>query len=97
MFQKIQINLTLLSTIPPYLYALYSLKDKKGSAYGMLASIAVEEMLHAGLAANMLTAINGIAAFYDPKAMPLYPLDVPFLGMRLELLPFTKVISLWFI
>lgn len=56
----------------------------------MLASIAVEEMLHAGLVANLLTSINGLPTFYDPKAMPIYPLEVPFLGLRLHLKPLTK-------
>ncbi len=43
-------------------------------------------MLHAGLAANMLTAIGGVVPFYEAKSMPRFPLDVPYVkGLTLEL------------
>ena len=42
-----------LATIPPYIFAAYSLKDQDGEAAKLLKSIAAEEMLHAGLVANM--------------------------------------------
>ncbi|NES90187.1 ferritin-like protein [Okeania sp. SIO2B9] len=45
------------STIPPYLTALYSLKDKSSDAYRVIRSVALEEMLHINLACNLLNAI----------------------------------------
>ncbi len=50
----------------------------------MLKSITVEEMLHAGLAANMLTAIGGIVPFYDSKAMPKYVMCCQFLPSQIN-------------
>src|SRR5688572_31316287 len=45
------------STIPPYLYALYSLDENlNGEIADIIQSVAVEEMLHLTLAANVLNA-----------------------------------------
>ena len=43
-----------LATIPPYIFAAYSLRDQKSLTAQLLKSIAAEEMLHAGLVANLL-------------------------------------------
>ncbi len=48
------------STIPPYIMALYSIKPGTNlQALQILRSVAVEEMLHLTLAANVLNAVGG--------------------------------------
>lgn len=55
-----------LSTIPPYLYAMYSIKDQQSVSARLIASVVVEEMLHACLTTNLLLAIGGEPEFgYD--------------------------------
>ncbi len=50
------------ATIPPYLTALYSIKpDPRKSnhdSYNIIRAVAVEEMLHLTLAANLLNAVG---------------------------------------
>jgi hypothetical protein len=65
-----------LSTIPPYLYAMYSIQDQGSEAARLIASVVVEEMLHVCLTANLLTAIGGQPDF-SPSAMPRYPCVLP--------------------
>jgi hypothetical protein len=49
-----------LATIPPYLTALFSIKDgTNAEAVELLRSIVMEEMLHLTLAANLLNAVGG--------------------------------------
>ena len=62
-----------LSTVPPYLYAKYSIEDQRSEAAMLLRSIVTEEMLHATLAANLLLAIGGQPQFADPSYVPVYP------------------------
>lgn len=62
-----------LATIPPYLYALYSIEDQESDAAGLLKSIATEEMLHAALVTNLLLAVGGEPDFLDPGIAPAYP------------------------
>ena len=66
-----------LSTIPPYLYAMYSIDDRGSDPYKLIRSVAVEEMLHASLTANLLLAVGGEPRFYDEEVMPSYPMDLP--------------------
>jgi hypothetical protein len=66
-----------LSTIPPYLCALWSIKDSAHPAYDTLYSIAMEEMLHMGLACNMLTTIGGTPVLNTPDVVPRYPGPLP--------------------
>jgi hypothetical protein len=47
------------STIPPYLTAMYSIKDKTSLAYQFIRSVVMEEMLHLNLASNLLNAVGG--------------------------------------
>src|SRR5271165_3970280 len=62
-------------TIPPYLFALYSLIDGKmgpnKEAYHILLSVAMEEMLHMIMAANILSHIPldfiGDLSFLAPR------------------------------
>lgn len=49
-----------LSTIPPYLTALFSIdEDSNREVQGVLRSVVMEEMLHMCLAANLLHAVRG--------------------------------------
>jgi hypothetical protein len=66
------------STIPPYLYAMYSLDPaKNGEVVSIIRSIVVEEMLHMTLASNVLNAIGGTPRIDDPKFIPAYPGPLP--------------------
>lgn len=66
-----------LSTIPPYLYAMYSLEDRKSVPALLIRSIVVEEMLHAVLATNLLLAVGGRPDFRGLDFIPSYPSDLP--------------------
>jgi len=61
-----------MSTIPPYLYAMYSIKDQKSDAACLIASIAVEEMLHLALTTNLLLALGGEPDF-GVDLIPTFP------------------------
>jgi len=69
-----------LSTIPPYLYAAWSIDRQDPAAdpsgvYDVIRGIAVEEMLHMGIACNLLAAIG-----VRPKIVqvaPGYPARLP--------------------
>jgi hypothetical protein len=75
-----------LSTIPPYLSALWSIKDPTapGSSvvYNLILGIVLQEMLHMGLACNMLTTIGGTPEIN--ANIPSYPGPLPG-GVRPEL------------
>jgi len=64
-----------LSTIPPYLCALWSIKDTSSDAYQLIQSVVLEEMLHMGLACNMLTAIGCVPVLNNN--IPAYPGQLP--------------------
>jgi hypothetical protein len=61
------------ATMPPYLYALYSIEDQATTSAKYLRSVATEEMLHATLMANILLGIGGEPRFYDRDVLPTYP------------------------
>jgi hypothetical protein len=66
------------STIPPYLYALYSLDaDKNAEIAAILLSVVVEEMLHMTLASNVLNALGGSPVIDSPTFIPTYPGPLP--------------------
>ncbi|MGB5832363.1 MAG: ferritin-like domain-containing protein [Thiohalocapsa sp.] len=66
------------ATIPPYLFALYSIKeDRNREAAEILRSIFVEEMLHMTLAANLLNAVGGSPRLVEPDFLPEYPCNLP--------------------
>lgn len=81
------------STIPPYLYALYSLKPGQNEAIGQLIrSIVWEEMSHMSLACNMLNAIGGAPDIDKPDFIPDYPGPLPGTvesGLIVPLAPFS--------
>jgi hypothetical protein len=66
-----------LSTIPPYLFAMYSIEDQNSEAALLIRSIVVEEMLHAVLATNLLLAVGGTPDFASSGYMPTYPAELP--------------------
>ena len=66
-----------LSTVPPYLYAMYSIEDQRSEAALLLRSIVAEEMLHAVLASNLLLATGGRPRFDTTAYMPAYPSLLP--------------------
>ena len=47
------------STLPLYMFAMYSIKIQNYTAYNLIRSIVMEEMIHMALAANMLSALGG--------------------------------------
>jgi len=77
-----------LSTIPPYLCALYTIRPVgNDEAKLVIRSVVVEEMLHMVLAANVLNAIGGEPRVTGDHA-PRYPHELPD-GVVLHLLPFS--------
>lgn len=78
-------------TIPLYLYAAYSLKSP-GPAMWNILRVVSQEMLHMGLAGNILCSIGGYPALYrDPKLqmgehfIPEYPTSLLYQEIRLNL------------
>jgi hypothetical protein len=62
------------ATIPPYLTALYSIQPGTNSdAAHVLRVVAVEEMLHLTLVANVLNAVGGKPDLTTPDFVPRYP------------------------
>lgn len=80
-----------LATVPPYLYAMYSIADQASDAALLLRSIVTEEMLHATLAANLLLAVGGRPTFASITYQPEYPSLMPHHRppLRLDLAPCT--------
>jgi Ferritin-like len=66
------------STIPPYLYALYSLVPGANKAVAeIIESVVIEEMLHITLASNVLNALGGSPVLDRPDIIPHYPGPLP--------------------
>lgn len=66
------------ATIPPYLYAYYSLDQAKNPQIaGLIHSVMHQEMAHMALAANILNAIGGAPSIDDPAFVPTYPGPLP--------------------
>lgn len=66
------------TTFPPYLCALYSIKDGHNQeAAEIICSIFMEEMLHMTLAANILNAIGGNPEIDKPDFIASYPAYLP--------------------
>src|ERR1051325_9271608 len=65
-----------LSTIPPYLTALYSIKDGYNAPIAAnIRTIVIQEMLHLSLAGNILNAVSGKPDV--PSIVPRYPGPLP--------------------
>ncbi len=66
------------ATLPPYLTALYSLHPGKNSdAWHVIRVVAVEEMLHLTLVANVLNAVGGTPNLTTTGFVPNYPTRLP--------------------
>lgn len=82
------------STIPPYLYALYSIKTGANlEAATLIRSVVLQEMLHMSLDCNVLNAIGGHPKIDDPKFIPTYPGPLPGTvesGLTVPLAPLSK-------
>ncbi|KIM87529.1 hypothetical protein PILCRDRAFT_85939 [Piloderma croceum F 1598] len=65
-----------LSTIPLYLYGMYSVNNDNAVS-GAVRGVVVEEMLHLCLAGNALLAVGGTPKLYDPEIIPKYPAPMP--------------------
>lgn len=66
------------ATIPPYLCALYSLKEGCNvEVAALLRSVVLEEMLHLTLVANLLIALGGRPSLTHPSFIPRYPGGLP--------------------
>ncbi len=66
-----------LSTIPPYLCAMWSIIDQRGGVYQSLNDIVIEEMGHLGAALNLLTAVGGKPRINNRTRVPRYPTSLP--------------------
>jgi hypothetical protein len=64
------------STVPPYVYAMFSVVEHDSAAATAIKYVAREEMLHAALAANVLSAVGGSPKFTG-EAVPRYPGPMP--------------------
>jgi hypothetical protein len=53
------------STLPLYLSAMFSLEVQNYTAYNTIRSVAMEEMVHMAIAANMLAALGGTPRIKD--------------------------------
>jgi len=66
------------ATIPPYLYALYSLDAALNPGIAaLIQSVVVEEMLHMTLSSNVLNALGGSPQIDRPGFIPAYPAPCP--------------------
>lgn len=66
------------ATIPPYLTALYSMHPSTNAdANRVIRVVAVEEMLHLTLAANLLNAVGGEPDLTVDGFVPVYPCHLP--------------------
>ncbi|KZP10282.1 hypothetical protein FIBSPDRAFT_963272 [Athelia psychrophila] len=67
-----------LYTIPLYLFAAYSIIPgaSEPTAFSAILGIVRQEMLHLGLAGNILRAIGGKPLIYGPGITPHYPVDL---------------------
>ena len=65
------------STIPPYLAAYWSVEDPGDDVASTILQIALDEMLHMGLACNMLTGLGETPQIATPGVVPTYPGPLP--------------------
>ncbi|MCV4263347.1 ferritin-like domain-containing protein [Pseudomonas capsici] len=66
------------STIPLYLYALYSIDASKNAEISaIISSVVIEEMLHMTLASNVMNALGGSPVIDSPGFIPNYPGPLP--------------------
>src|SRR5262245_53786560 len=64
-------------TLPPYLTAMWSIKDQQHAAAATIRAVVEEEMTHMALVANLLAAIGGVPRVNRSPAIPAYPRPMP--------------------
>jgi hypothetical protein len=82
-----------MSIIPPYLYAAWSIDTSQDPSHtqDVIVDIAREEMLHMGIACNLLASIGGQPRIV--QAAPRYPTDLPkhiHQGLQVALEPLSR-------
>ncbi|NKB36412.1 MAG: hypothetical protein GKR93_04480 [Gammaproteobacteria bacterium] len=88
-----------LFTIPPYLYALWSIKDQEHYAAKSIRKVVMEEMQHLGMVCNLLKAIGATPDLTSEGRYPEYPEDLPDMihsELEIGLSPFSKTSTLNF-
>jgi rubrerythrin len=66
------------ATIPPYLYALFSLKPGQNQdVAGIIRSVVMQEMLHMALVGNILNSMGATPRIGAPGFVPHYPGPLP--------------------
>ena len=67
------------ATIPPYLYAMWSLgtSSANSAAARIIKSVVGEEMRHLATVANIINALGGTPVFDSPDHIPHYPGPLP--------------------
>lgn len=79
-------------TLPPYLYALYSiLPDTNAAATKRIKAIVMQEMIHFCLDCNILNALGGNPMIASASVVPHYPGPLPgdLGGLTIHLYPFS--------
>jgi rubrerythrin len=66
-----------LSTLPPYLSALWSIKSADAPAAVLIDQIVRDEMFHMGIMCNLLAALDGAPSLTEPTDLPTYPGPLP--------------------
>jgi bacterioferritin (cytochrome b1) len=67
------------ATIPPYLYAMWSLGSSSANAAvaQIIRSVIGQEMRHLAMVANIINALGGTPVFDSPDHIPRYPHELP--------------------
>jgi hypothetical protein len=73
-----------LSTLPPYLAAMWSVRRINTQVVGTLDEVIRAEMTHMGLVCNILNAVGGAPRIADCTIVPSYPDKLPG-GVHIEL------------
>ncbi|NER22442.1 MAG: hypothetical protein F6J96_17425 [Symploca sp. SIO1C2] len=66
-----------LATLPPYLTAMWTIKDSSSPVYNRFSSIFRDEMSHMGMACNLLAALEGEPSVTGQDVVPQYPGPLP--------------------
>ncbi|MBV1859843.1 MAG: ferritin-like protein [Nannocystaceae bacterium] len=66
-----------LATLPPYLYAMWSVRDRNSAAGKLVRGVLMEEMLHMVMACNLLCAVGGTPTLCGGANVPKYPGPLP--------------------
>ena len=65
------------ATLPPYLYAMYTVGENK-IARDLILDVVHEEMIHMMLACNILNSLDGSPLIANATVVPTYPGPLPF-------------------